>query len=214
MKMKIEGIPAPGAYLYTLMTKKRKNLDRMIAREVASGIESGRLLDIGTDPGFIPIEATKLNPNLEVWGIDISKTMVKLARRNAEKAGVDNVRFEVMSAYDLRFPEEYFDLVMSFGALHHFREPLRIFNEVYRVLKAGKEAWIYDLVRDASSRDLNSFLTEVGLPRFPWTLAFRLHGLRRKEWLEDISKFADQSRFEEYSLEDSSAYMKLVLRKF
>ncbi|WP_461866281.1 hypothetical protein [Thermococcus sp.] len=38
--------------------------------------------------GFIPIEVAKMNPSLEVWDIDISKTMIKLARRNAEREGV------------------------------------------------------------------------------------------------------------------------------
>ena len=76
----------------------------------------------------MPIEIAKRNPNLEVWGVDISKTMIKLARKNAEKSGVENVKFEVMSAYDLKFSKKYFDLIISVGALHHFSIQLKVFN--------------------------------------------------------------------------------------
>ncbi|NJE30670.1 class I SAM-dependent methyltransferase [Thermococcus sp. 18S1] len=211
--MKIEGIPGPGAHIYTIMARGRRNLDRIIAKEIASNVQRGRILDVGTGPGFIPIEIAKMNPDLEVVGIDISPTMVKLARKNAREAGVENVRFDVMSAYELKFPEEHFDMLISFGALHHFTNLLGVFNEAYRVLKPGGEAWIYDMVRDVPIKDLKEFLRKTGLPKFPWLIGFKLHGLKREQWLGEVSKFVEQSRFEEYRLEDNTVYMKLVLRK-
>ncbi|MBO8174231.1 MAG: class I SAM-dependent methyltransferase [Thermococcus sp.] len=209
----IEGIPAPSAYLYNFMTKKRRNFDKKIAEDVLSKIKEGRLLDVGTGPGTIPIEIAKASPNLEVWGIDISKTMIKLARKNAEKAGVENVKFEVMSAYDLKFPKEYFDLIISVGALHHFSNPLRAFNEMYKVLKPGEEAWIYDFITDVSKQELREFLKSVNLPYFPWGIGFRLHGLKYKEWVGRISQAAKRSSFNEYALEKQGALMKLILKK-
>ncbi|USH00620.1 class I SAM-dependent methyltransferase [Thermococcus argininiproducens] len=210
----IEGIPAPGAYLYNFLTRKRKNLDRVIAEEITNKIEHGKILDIGTGPGFIPIKIAKFNPDLEIIGIDISKTMIKLAKKNAEKAGVNNVTFEVMSAYKLRFLEEQFDLVTSIGALHHFNNPLKAFNEMYRVLKSQREVWIYDFITDTPKKDMRKFLEEVGLPKFPWSIAFRLHGLNYREWTGEISKAAEQSKFDDYKLERNKALMKLILRKF
>ena len=210
----IEGIPAPGAYIYNLMAKRRKGLDELIAKEVLSKVkEGGKILDVGTGPGYVPIEIAKRNPNLEVWGVDISKTMIKLARKNAEKAGVENVKFEVMSAYDLKFPKKYFDLIISVDALHHFSMPLKAFNEMYRVLKAGGKAWIYDFITDAGREELKGFLKSVGLNYFPWGIGFRLHGLRYKEWKGRISQAAERSNFEEYTLEKRGALMKLILKK-
>jgi len=47
----IEGIPAPGAYIYNLMAKRRKGLDELIAKEVLSKVkEGGKILDVGTGP--------------------------------------------------------------------------------------------------------------------------------------------------------------------
>ena len=213
VEVRIEGIPAPGAYIYNFLARRKRNLDRIIAGEIVSKIQRGRILDIGTGPGYIPIEIARMNPGIEIVGIDISPTMVELARKNAEKAGVENVRFEVMSAYELKFPEENFDMVISFGALHHFTDPRRVFDEAYWVLKPGGEAWIYDIVRDAPGKDLKEFLRRSELSKFPWLLAFRFHGLKRDEWLKEVSKSAEESRFEEYRLEDNRAYMKLVLVK-
>ncbi|NJE09033.1 class I SAM-dependent methyltransferase [Thermococcus sp. M39] len=209
----IEGIPAPSAYLYNFMVKKRRNFDKKIAEGVTSKIKEGRLLDVGTGPGIIPIEIAKTNPNLEVWGIDISKTMIKLAKKNAEKAGVNNVRFEVMSVYNLEFPNEHFNFIISVGALHHFSNPLRAFNEMYRVLKSGGEAWIYDFITDVSKQELREFLKSVNFPYFPWGIGFRLHGLKYKEWVGRIFQAAKRSSFDEYALEKQGALMKLILKK-
>ncbi len=190
------------------MAKGRRNLDRIIAEEIASKNQRGRILDVGTGPGFILIEIAKMNPELEVVGIDVSPTMVKLAGKNAKKAGAGNVRFYVMSAYELKFPEGHFDMLISFGALHHFTNPLSAFNEAYRGLKPDGEAWIYDLMRDVPIKDLNEFLMRIGLSKFPWLLAFKLRGLKRREWLNEVPKFAGQSRFKEYHIEDNRIYMK------
>ncbi|RLF79953.1 hypothetical protein DRN32_04045 [Thermococci archaeon] len=211
----IEGIPTPGAYIYNLMARRRKSFDRVIVKEVLSKVKRGeKILDVGTGPGYIPIEMAKKNPNLEVWGVDISRAMIKLARKNAEKAGVNNITFEVMSVYELKLPENYFDLVISIGALHHFSNPLKAFDEMYRVLKSCGEVWIYDFITDVPKKDIRAFLEEVELPKFPWAIAFRLHGLKYKEWTRNISKVAERSNFDEYKLERNKALMKLILRKF
>ena len=209
----IEGIPAPGAYIYNLMAKRRKGLDTAIAEKILSKIDEGRILDIGTGPGYVPLEIAKRNPSLEIWGIDVSTTMIKLARKNAEKAGVENVRFEAMSAYDLKFPKEYFDLIISVGVLHHLSNPLKAFNEMYRVLKPSEEAWIYDFITDASKQELREFLKSVNLPYFPWGIAFRLHGLNYKDWVGRISQAAKKSSFEGYALEKQGSLMNLTLKK-
>jgi len=210
----IEGIPWPGAYLYSRTIKPRIRLYEMMAEEIVSKTNSGRILDVGTGPGTLPIEIAKRAPDMEVIGIDISKTMVKIARKNAEKEGVsDRVKFEAMSAYELKFDDGYFDMVISSGALHHFNRPKEAFNEIYRVLKPGKEAWIYDLIRDASSEEMKRFLKSWSISTFPWKIAFRLHGLKYDEYMGRIAKAIEESNFDEYEFEKRDCLMKVVLRK-
>jgi ubiquinone/menaquinone biosynthesis C-methylase UbiE len=50
----------------------------------------------------------------------------------------------------MSFEDSSFDLIVSTGSLHHWKKPLHVINEIYRVLKDGRQAWIYDLRRDVS----------------------------------------------------------------
>jgi ubiquinone/menaquinone biosynthesis C-methylase UbiE len=117
--------------------------------EVAEGVvahtHEGLVLDVGTGPGYLPIEIAKRAPEIRVVGIDSSKALLQIAQTNAERAGVsDRVRFMKADANRLGFENDLFDLVISTGSLHAWKNPIRIINECFRVLKAGCEAWFLD----------------------------------------------------------------------
>ena len=145
----IEGIPPPGAYIYYLTTKTRKGGYEALANDIVSKMDQGRVLDVGTGAGNLPVEIAKRALNLDIIGIDVSKILIKIATGVAKREGVESVvRFERGSAYDLRFEDCYFDLVISSGVIHHLKYPTKVFNEIYRVLKPHSEAWLYDLITD------------------------------------------------------------------
>lgn len=66
---------------------------------------TGNLLDIGCGWGPISITLALRSPGARVWGVDVNRRSLDLARDNAAAAGVDNVTFcepdEVPA--DLRF---------------------------------------------------------------------------------------------------------------
>jgi ubiquinone/menaquinone biosynthesis C-methylase UbiE len=67
-----------------------------IAAHIKDRAISGNILDIGTGPGQLPIEIAKQVENVKVLGVDLSQDMIKIARRNADKAEVgDRVEFKV-----------------------------------------------------------------------------------------------------------------------
>ena len=122
--MMIEGIPVPGAYIFYLTTKTRKGFYEALANEIVSRIDRGRVLDVGTGSGNLPVEIARRAPNLEIIGIDVSRVLIKIATRTAKREGVESaVGFEVGTAYDLRFEDSYFDLVISSGVIHHLKYP-------------------------------------------------------------------------------------------
>jgi ubiquinone/menaquinone biosynthesis C-methylase UbiE len=122
--MKIESIPAPGAYVYAWIAHTSPPLRALcnaVAREVTASITTGRILDVGTGPGYLPIEIATRAPGLELDGIDLSPAMVKLARKTAAKRGVaDRVRFHRAHAAELPFDDGSFDLVISTLSFHHW----------------------------------------------------------------------------------------------
>ena len=66
-------------------------------------------------------------------GIDLTRQAIYSTKGKIGKQG----RLEVMNAELLDFPDNYFDLVYSWGVIHHAINPENIINETYRVLKPG-----------------------------------------------------------------------------
>ena len=71
-----------------------------------------------------------------VTGVDLSPRCVDLAGRRLRAQGLDGA-VQVMDAEDLRFADDAFDIVYSFGVLHHVPNPQRAFQEIRRVLRPG-----------------------------------------------------------------------------
>lgn len=100
------------------------------------------LLDCGSGPGTITAGLAHAVSPGEVTGIEIEAGQVELARENAAKLGLRNVRFEQGSAYELPYPDNQFDAVFSHAMLEHLRDPAVVVKEMRRVLKPGGIAGI------------------------------------------------------------------------
>ena len=66
----------------------------------------------------------------KVVGVDISKSLVDIAKKN-----FPGIEFEVMNMEKLRFSEASFDVVYSSLVLHYVQNWTKVFNEVKRILK-------------------------------------------------------------------------------
>lgn len=116
-----------------------------VAESVVAHRNEGVILDLGTGPGYLPIEIAKRAPLLRVVGIDSSKALVRIARTNAEKAGVsDRVQLVKCDANRIHFDADSFDMVISTGSLHAWKDPVIVINECFRVLRPGCEVWLLD----------------------------------------------------------------------
>jgi ubiquinone/menaquinone biosynthesis C-methylase UbiE len=168
--VKIESIPAPGARIYAVIARKGpqlRDLRQAVAEEAIATLTAGRVLDVGTGPGYLPIALAQRAPQLAIDGIDLSHAMVTIARKNAEKSGVANrVRFQRANAADLPFEDGSFGLIISTLSLHHWSQPLECLTEIHRVLKPQHEAWIYDARRDTTKEVNAAFRRQYG-----WFLA-------------------------------------------
>ena len=98
--------------------------------------DGARVLDLGCGAGRTSIALAEMG--LEVVGIDISDSMVKAAREQAQDAGVD-VSFQAMDAMSLDLPEASFDVALySYNGIELLpgrRGKRLMFEEVARVLK-------------------------------------------------------------------------------
>lgn len=154
-----------------------------LAQEIVAELGSGRILDVGTGPGYLPMEIAKRAPSITVVGIDATSKMIEMAYRKAREQGLPGrLSFLVGNAYSLMFEEHSFDMVISTGVLHAWKEPAAALGECYRVLKPGGVAWILDPAQILTGRNfplwrrslkwwekvlykVHSFLPSAGPPR-------------------------------------------------
>ncbi len=213
-----ERFPEPVAIFYNwLVPSLLKPYFSEIAKEVIKYKSGINLLDIGSGPGTILIEVAKNDPSTNAIGIDISKKMVELANKNREISGDGvNPAFISMSAEALALPSESFDLVLSTLTLHLVKSPDKMLSEMYRVLRSGGEAWIYDGydgtslddVRSATKRFMNIF-PPASLVR----CIFRIEGYTEKEYNEKIGTLIKNSPFKGFIFERRGIMMKIILKK-
>jgi ubiquinone/menaquinone biosynthesis C-methylase UbiE len=141
-----ERIPWFAARLYDQIARSAiATYYKEVAELVTADTSQGLVLDVGTGPGYLPIEIAKRAPQIRVVGIDSSKALVRIAQENADREGLsDRVRFVTCDGNRLDFADNSYDLVISTGSLHAWKNPVLVINECFRVLKAGCEAWLLD----------------------------------------------------------------------
>ena len=214
----IERIPGPFASLYEKATRLAiETYYSEVAREVVSFLRAGRILDLGTGPGYLPVEIAKRAPSLEVDGIDLSPRLIRMAQQNASGAGVeDRVRCEVGDAAHLKCREEAYDMVISTGMLHMLKDPAKVLNECYRVLRPGREAWIYDPARISSQVNVKKWRASLTVHEKAARLLFRLYARiqpAREYEKEELVSIITRSPFKTYWIRKDKGEIKLRLKK-
>lgn len=97
-----------------------------------------RLLDVGCGKGSLVCKARDRFD--EVYGIDISPSRIKEAKKNAfGRFGADNrMHFATCNINDeIDFPDDMFDAVTSIAVIEHTIDPYFVVSEINRVLKIG-----------------------------------------------------------------------------
>jgi len=95
------------------------------------------VLEIGCGVGTDGLQYARNGANYT--GVDLTKRAVETAKKHFKLFGVDG-KFIQTNAERLPFDDNTFDLVYSFGVLHHTPNFQDAFDEVHRVLKPGGKA--------------------------------------------------------------------------
>lgn len=209
------------------MTAIEKILYQMVAEDICQDFRTGSLLDVGCGDGKLLSYIQRLVPDAVLTGIDFSKKNIKQANKfldqSAKSGDVEgNLKFMVGDIQALPIENDKFDRAVSTCALHHFPYIARSFAEIYRVLKPGGTALIYDFRKEASYEDMYWLMYEwsaniTSIFR-PWIL---------KKWMREYYDYVPQnrlidaaqsSRFKNYRLEkffliQRPVFFKLLLEK-
>ncbi|HEX2951945.1 MAG TPA: class I SAM-dependent methyltransferase [Armatimonadota bacterium] len=120
-----------------------------VAHKALQGRQGVRVLDVGCGAGQLAMNLSKQPEVLSVTGIDLSHELIMQARQTAEERGLD-VTFDQVDAANMPFSDASFDIVVSTISLHHWQDPVRVLQEIQRVLTPGGRVFIFDLRRDAT----------------------------------------------------------------
>jgi len=144
-------------------------------------VDNGRLVhamqtgidvcDLGCAQGVAAILMAKAFPASRFTGIDISGEALEVARTDAAQQGLQNIRFELRDAAELRHPNDLsgsFDYITAFDALHDQTRPLEALQGVVELLKADGAFSMIDIAAETDiegNRDhpMGPFLYTVSL---------------------------------------------------
>jgi SAM-dependent methyltransferase len=118
-----------------------------VAQALTELSPNAQVLEVGSGPGRLAVKLAELAPDIRVTGVDITPEMVERANALAARSGIaDRVGFRDGDVAALPFPDASFDVVVSTLSLHHWQNPAAGLAEIYRLLRPGGVARIYDLV--------------------------------------------------------------------
>jgi len=163
-KKAYKGLPMEGliATWYAKTTLQDLKRHKLMAKQLVEKIPAnGKVLEIAPGPGYFCIELAKLG-DYQITGLDISKSLVEIARRNAAEAGL-KIDFREGNASAMPFEENTFDFTFCQAAFKNFSEPVKAIAEMYRVLRPGGLSVISDLRRDASAAEIEREINGMGI---------------------------------------------------
>lgn len=82
-------------------------------------LPSGRILDLGCGQGRHTLYAAK--QGYDAYGIDYIQKPLDEAQEEAEKENLTNTHFLYMDVLKLRFPKNYFDIIIDWSVLDHMQ---------------------------------------------------------------------------------------------
>ncbi len=204
------GMEGSIARWYDKNTRKRMEEFRREAERLKAFLpDGGDVLEVAPGPGFLAIEMAR-DSRIRVTGLDISKTFVELARKNAAEEGV-RVDFKLGNASAMPFADKSFDLLVCRAAFKNFSEPERALKEMRRVLRPGGTGVIIDLRRDASMTEIKHEVDRMQLgfwSRLFTRETFRLMLLKRAYTKPELEKMLERSGFKTVEVNTSGIGME------
>jgi len=99
-----------------------------------------RVLEVGIGAGTDFLQWVR--SGTEAYGIDLTPEAIEHVKKRLNLYGLKAKEIKVGDAENIEYPENYFDLVYSFGVIHHSPDTMKALNEIIRVLKPGGMAKI------------------------------------------------------------------------
>jgi 2-polyprenyl-3-methyl-5-hydroxy-6-metoxy-1,4-benzoquinol methylase len=112
-----------------------------LKEKLEAGID---VLDVGCGAGRAMIQLAREYPNSRFAGYDFSEEGIGRANADAQKLGLNNIRFEVRDAAAIGEIERY-DLITSFDSIHDQAKPAAMLAGISQALRADGVYLVQDI---------------------------------------------------------------------
>lgn len=191
-----------------------------IAKVLISQINEGTFLDVGTGHGRLLIEINKLNPKIELYGLDISEKMINLAKTNLKNIKVDLQQGNITST---NYRANYFDLITCTGSFYLWNAPVEGLNEIHRILKPNKTAILFEshkeydesILKEEIKKNLSNegFFTRRLVPNFLKRQLKMTYDMNELINLLNKSLFENSFSVKKITLANLPIWLKIELKK-
>lgn len=144
----------------------------------------------------------------EVVAIDTTLEMLNVAQSEIKKSNISNICLKEGLAESLPFENDFFDMVVSRMAIHHFDKPQLCIDEMSRVCKTGHVVGIIDLLSPEDNilnKRYNYFERLRDPSHTTATTSVEIHGMMKKSNLSicfentrdievDLSKWMEMTK--------------------
>jgi SAM-dependent methyltransferase len=117
----------------------------IVRRFLSSGSTPKTIIDMGTGPGYLVKELAELT-NAHLIGVDCNPIMLELTQALLAAHKIPNGRVTLCldDVHNLSFHDNFADLIVSFGCMHHWHDPVMGVRECMRVLKPSGTLFFID----------------------------------------------------------------------
>ena len=104
-------------------------------------------LDIGCGTGWAVGQVAELiNDQGSFYGVDLSPKMIEKAKSNF--TGRDHLFFNQANVESIPLESNFFDIIICTNSFHHYPNPAKALDEMFRLLKSGGKVYILDPTAD------------------------------------------------------------------
>ncbi len=215
-------LPKFAAKLYDkMMSLPPMEIQRaQIAEILLNKIDKGRLLDIGTGHGRLLFELNRLNPKIELFGIDISTGMIDIAKTNLLYINVDLRQGNINRT---NYNNDFFDIITCTGSFYLWNAPIEGLNEIHRILKPNKTAVLFETHKEYDEQKLKEgikknlskegFFNRKIVPYFLKKQLKMTYDIIELTNLLDKSLFKDNFSINKITLANLPIWLKIDLKK-
>ena len=165
-----------------------------------SDIIFDNVLDVGCGTGEILNTIKNRYPAVSLYGIDISEEMLKKAKEKL----LNTAELSLGDAECLPYENDYFDLLICSDSFHHYPNPQKAIEELYRVLKPDGHLLITDFWKPFPVRQLMNIF-----------IPFSNEGDVKVYSKKEIISFLSYSGFQniEYQKVNNSSYLVIAKKQ-